>query len=428
MKSPKKGALSLAIATSGMLLLLAGIKSEILTDTAWHIVLSGFEAAVVGGCADWFAVRALFAEIPIPFIKKHTNIIVKSRTKISNGIVDLVSNEWLSKESLSKKINSVAIADKILDTLKDDKNVSKIIHFLQDILLNFSKNTNFSELSPYLEKIFKKELDTIEIGKPLGIWLQKALKNKEHSELWKVALSSISKTINNNETREMLLKNVSKQSENIKKESTFKLLAVNTAQKLGGLNNESITDKLIKSINDLLTEITKDKQHPLRKKLDNELLDFAKKLEIGNPKALASIKNIQKKLISNIESRIIVAELLNSAQNKLEIELNDNNSTLIQFIKQKANRVINDISKNTKLIEKANQNLKSVFISIINKNHHLIANTVSDSLEKLNNKDLVKQIEDKVGDDLQYIRLNGALVGGVVGMVLYIIKATIFSL
>ncbi|MEX6627248.1 DUF445 domain-containing protein [Tenacibaculum salmonis] len=428
MKFPKKGALSLAIATSGMILLLAGIKSEILTHTAWHIALAGFEAAVVGGCADWFAVKALFAEIPIPFIKKHTNIIVKSRTKISNGIIDLVSNEWLSKESLSEKINSVAIADKILDTLKDDKNVSKIIHFLQDILLNISKNTNFSELAPYLEKIFKKELDTIEIGKPLGVWLQKALKNKEHSELWTVALSSISKTINNNETREMLLKNVTKQSENIKKESTFKLLAVNTAQKLGGLNNESITDKLIKSINDLLTEITKDKQHPLRKKLDNELLDFAKKLEIGNPNALASVKNIQKKLIGNIESKSIVAKLLNSTQNKLETELSDNNSTLIQFIKQKGIQIINDISKNTKLIEKANQNLKSVFISIINKNHHLIANTVSDSLEKLNNEDLVKQIEDKVGDDLQYIRLNGAIVGGVVGMILYIIKTTVLSL
>ncbi|MCD8406567.1 DUF445 domain-containing protein [Tenacibaculum dicentrarchi] len=428
MKLPKKGALSLIIATIGMLLLIIGIKTEFLTHTAWYILLAGFEAAVVGGCADWFAVKALFAEIPIPFIKKHTNIIVKSRTKISNGIIDLVSNEWLSKESLSEKINSVAIADKILDTLKDDKNVSKIIHFLQDILLNISKNTNFSELAPYLEKIFKKELDTIEIGKPLGVWLQKALKNKEHSELWTVALSSISKTINNNETRKMLIENIEKQSKNIKKESTFKLFAVKTAQKFGGLDNESVTDKLIKSINDLLTEITKDKQHPLRKKLENELLNFAVKLENYDKNALASIQNIQEKLINNIESKSIVAKLLNSAQNKFKKDLNNNESVLIQFIKQKGIQIINDISKNTKLIEKANQNLKSVFISITNKNHHLIANTVSDSLEKLNNEDLVKQIEDKVVDDLQYIRLNGAIVGGVVGMILYIIKTTVLSL
>ncbi|SOU86895.1 conserved membrane hypothetical protein [Tenacibaculum dicentrarchi] len=427
MKLPKKGALSLIIATIGMLLLIIGIKTEFLTHTAWYILLAGFESAVVGGCADWFAVRALFTEIPIPLISKHTNIIVKSRTKISNGIVDLVSNEWLSKESLSEKINSVAIADKILDTLKDDKNVSKIIHFLQDILLNISKNTNFSELAPYLEKILKKELQTIEIGKTLGVWLQKALKNQEHSEIWNLALSSISKTINNDETRKILIENIEKQSKNIKKESTFKLFAVKTAQKFGGLDNESVTDKLIKSINDLLTEITKDKQHPLRKKLDNELLDFAKKLEIGNPNALlASIKNIQKKLINNIESKSIVAKLLNSAQNKFKKDLNNNESVLIEFIKKKSIQIISDISNNSEIIEKANQNLKSGLISIIHKNHHLIANTVSDSLEKLNNEDLVKQIENKIGDDLQYIRLNGAIVGGAVGIILHILKIITF--
>ncbi|WP_233883971.1 DUF445 domain-containing protein [Tenacibaculum piscium] len=426
MKFPKKGALSLGIATVGMLLLIAGLKTEFLTHTAWHILLAGFEAAVVGGCADWFAVRALFAEIPIPFIKKHTNIIVKSRAKISNGIVDLVSNEWLSKESLSEKIKSVAIADKIIDALKEEKNISKIIHFLQDILLKFSKNTDFSKLAPYLEKMLKKELQGIELGKPLGIWLQKAMKNQEHSELWNVALSSISKTINNDETREMLIKNVAKQSESLKKESTFKLFAVKTAQKFGGLDNESITDKLIKSMNDLLAEIATDTQHPLRNKLENELVDFAKKLEIGNPDALASIQNMQEKLIHNIESKTIVAKLVNSLQHKLQEDLNNDKSVFIEFIKQKSTQVINDFSTNSELIEKANQNLKSGLISIIHKNHHLIANTVSESLENLNNDDLVKQIEDKVGDDLQYIRLNGALVGGIVGIILHLLKMIIF--
>ncbi|MBE7644629.1 DUF445 domain-containing protein [Tenacibaculum finnmarkense] len=428
MKLPKKGALSLAIATLGMLLLIAGIKTEFLTHIIWHILLAGFEAAVVGGCADWFAVRALFAEIPIPLISKHSNIIVKSRAKLSNGIVDLVSNEWLSKESLADKIKSVAIADKIVAALKEEKNVSKIIHFLQDILLQFSKNTDFSKLTPYLEKMLKKELQGIELGKPLGIWLQKALKNQEHSELWKVALSSVSKTINSDETRNMLVENIANQSENLKKESTFKLIAVKTAQKFGGLNNESIADKLVKSINDLLDEIAKDKQHPLRKRLENELLDFAQKLEIGNLNALASIQNMQEKLIGNIESKSIVSKLVNSLQNKLQEQLNDDKSVFIEFIKQKSTQIISDFSKNTELIEKADASLKKLLVSTIHKNHHLIANTVSESLENLNNEDLVKQIEDKVGDDLQYIRLNGAIVGGVVGMILYIIKTTVLNL
>lgn len=428
MASKKKGTISLAIATIGMLLLMLGIKINFLTYTFWHILLAGFEAAVVGGCADWFAVRALFAEIPIPFVRKHTNIIVKSRSKISDGIIDLVSNQWLSKESLSEKITSIAIADKIIKALEEEKNASKIIGFSRKMALKYSKNTDLSKFADYFEKILAKELQEIKLEKPLGIWLQKTIKNQEHSEIWNVALSSLSKTINSNKARDLLIRNIEKQFKSIKKESTFKLLALETAEKFGGLNNESITDKLIKSINDLLAEISKDKQHILRIKLENELLDFAKKLEVGNPKALASVQNIKEKLFSSIESKTIVAKLLDSLQDKLEKELNNDKSVSIVFIKQKLGEFINNISTNHEFIEKANQHLKSILISIIHRNHHLISSTVSESLENLNNNDLVQQIENKVGDDLEYIRLNGAVVGGFVGMILYVIKTIIFSL
>jgi uncharacterized membrane-anchored protein YjiN (DUF445 family) len=60
----------------------------------------GFEAATIGGFADWFAVSALFHEIP--FVRKHTNIIAKNREKLTEGIVDLVTNKWLSPNVIAE--------------------------------------------------------------------------------------------------------------------------------------------------------------------------------------------------------------------------------------------------------------------------------------------------------------------------------------
>jgi len=85
----------------------------------WRIVEIGFEAATVGGIADWFAVSALFREIPIPvpFIKKHTNIIVNNRKKLTDGASDLVTSKWLSKESLKEKISGFDFSGFILENL-----------------------------------------------------------------------------------------------------------------------------------------------------------------------------------------------------------------------------------------------------------------------------------------------------------------------
>ena len=73
---------SLYISVFGLILFYCLIELKVVSGWGWHIVLAGFEAATVGGIADWFAVTALFREIKLPFVRKHTNIIVKNRSKI----------------------------------------------------------------------------------------------------------------------------------------------------------------------------------------------------------------------------------------------------------------------------------------------------------------------------------------------------------
>ncbi|MBI4763204.1 MAG: DUF445 family protein [Deltaproteobacteria bacterium] len=83
------GPISLLSTLIGLAITRVGIHSGWLQGPVWPIVASGFEAGTVGGLADWFAVSVLFREVPLPFVRQHTNILVKNRRQLTEGIVDL---------------------------------------------------------------------------------------------------------------------------------------------------------------------------------------------------------------------------------------------------------------------------------------------------------------------------------------------------
>ena len=422
MKKNNIGAISLSISIIGMLALMVGFKFGYLHHFAWELLLAGFEAAVVGGCADWFAVRALFVEIPIPFVKKHTNIIVKSRKKLSDGIVDLVSNQWLSKESITDKLSAVNLGAKTIEMAAKPENQTKIISFIQKTSIRILQTTSFSDFTPQLEQILKKEIASLEVATPLGKWMQQKINQKEHFELWEMSLNTIKNTVNTPKTRKILLQTVEKQANLLKQESTLKNLLVSGAQVFGGFDNNTVVDKLITAINTFVTEAKQDENHPVRQKIDQQLLQFSEDLVEGKPKAVQFVANMQTNIINHIDANNIIDKLLNGLQSTLLTQLNQADSALIGYLKKQLLQFLMQLEADTKSINKLDHFLKNTLVTLIDKNHHLIAHTVADSLSKLKDEDLVAQIEEKVGNDLQYIRLNGALVGGFVGMILFLIK------
>jgi len=88
-----------------------------LAGTVWIILARSLEAATVGGAADLFAVRALFHEVPLPLIRRHTNIIVANRMRIVSGIVDMVQNRWLSPSVIREHLSHSSASRWVLEYL-----------------------------------------------------------------------------------------------------------------------------------------------------------------------------------------------------------------------------------------------------------------------------------------------------------------------
>lgn len=413
---------SLIISILGLIIVQLLITIGYLKNESWLIVLAGFEAATIGGFADWFAVSALFREIPIPIIKKHTNIIVRSRAKLSDGIVDLVTNKWLSPEIIKEKIADVPITENVIKMLKEPQNNLLVTRFLKEIVSRLTTNIDGPEVVQMLQGILKEQLKDIDLSKPLGNWLKKSIKNGDHNQMWDLILNAAKKTIQEDDTRKTLRNLVEKQLQAYKNESFLKGFFIGAAGKVGIIDANLIVDKMINSITDFVAEAEGVSNHPFREKFDLSILEFSEGLINGTPDSIKVINDLQEGLVHNADTENVILKILVNFKASIENQLKEGNSPLIDFLKENIDNLLVDLDADKAAQHKIDRWVKNTISDLVGKYHYEIGEMVRFSLSKLNDIELVGQIEEKVGNDLQFIRLNGAIVGGFVGIVIATIR------
>ncbi|MFB9056185.1 DUF445 domain-containing protein [Mariniflexile ostreae] len=421
------GRTSLLISIAGLIIVQALIYIGYLENPYWHILLAGFEAATIGGFADWFAVRALFHEIPIPVIRKHTNIIVRNRDKLTEGVIDLVTNKWLSPEIINEKLSDVHIVENLVKTLKEPQNLIKIVGFIKKISTRLASNIDTPEVTKILQTLLEQQIKGIDLATPLGEWLKKSVNKGDHKALWDLVLDSAGKTINDDSTRTTLLTLIESQMKEYKDEGFWKRIIIKFAVGVGGVDNQSIVDKIINSMNDFIKETKENPNHAVRIKFDKSILDFAQNLIDRDEDAVKTVKALQDKLVDNSDAKHLIQGLLNNFKTSIIKQLEENDTPFIHFIKQNVEKLLNELEEDQALQQKTDKWIKDSIEHLITKYHHEIGEMVRMSLSKLNNFELVNQIEEKVGNDLQYIRLNGAVVGGFIGIMIYLIRVLLLQ-
>lgn len=419
------GSISLLIAFSGLVLFEILIYIHVVTHPGWNIVKAGFEAATIGGVADWFAVRALFHEIPIPFIKKHTNIIVKNRGKLTEGIVDLVTTKWLSPEVITEKLSEVNLAQAILEFLQNPNSQKKSIGFIREIALKLTTELDNPEFVVAIEKMLTDQIQTFDIASPIGTWVEKAVRNGDHNTLWELLLEASEKSINNAETKELVLSKLEEAIKEYGDQGFIKKTTMFLAKKTGGINIESITAELLYKTNEFLVEAKSNPQHPIRVKFDGWILEFAHKLIDGDAESVGIIANVKEGLVDYLKTEHTIQTLLTNWKQAISLQLEHDETKLMQFLITHLNRIVANLQEDQQSQIKINVWITESISELLTKFHNEIGNMVRGSLIKLDNKELVEQIEGKVGSDLQYIRLNGAVVGGLVGILIATVKFAI---
>jgi uncharacterized membrane-anchored protein YjiN (DUF445 family) len=188
------------------------------------------------------------------------------------------------------------------------------------------------------------------------------------------------------------------------------------------VNEEDAADALLNKLKEGIVEAKAVPSHPLRRKLDHLIMGFADDLAAGKPDAVETVGKLHRALMEGADAREFFGGMLARLRDTLESELDAPGSDIDRLVARILRERLEAFREDSVQQGHVDAWVRDTAISLVDKRHRMIGEMVRSSLDKLSDLDLVAQIEEKVGDDLQYIRLNGAIVGGLVGAVITTVR------
>ncbi|PEP05898.1 DUF445 domain-containing protein [Bacillus wiedmannii] len=385
---------------------------------AGEIIQGGFEAGLVGGLADWFAVTALFRHpmgIPIP----HTALLPKNRKRVTKGLIHTLENEWLTKESITNKVKDMQLAQMVLQIAEREMQSDAVKKGIVKIAEKAIVTIDTEKLAVIIEKELKTYLHTINTSNILQVLVDQLVVQEYDEKTLDYILVKVKDWTAQDEARYQLGSLGMKAMENIKVDGFLQFtlksfMNIVDEDKIGGILQKFI----ISNINSLQDADNSTRQLILSK-IRQEIINVKE-----NEALLQELENWKEKWIANWNATDKIKEMLEQVQQRAIIFVKNEEFTdkyVIPFLQTQMNKIKED----EQTVQKIEDWLQKQVVTLVEKNHSKIGKLVQENLDKLDDKTLIEMIENNVGKDLQWIRVNGAVCGFMIGLVLEGIKAII---
>ncbi|MEK4212536.1 hypothetical protein A6279_16590 [Bacillus wiedmannii] len=385
---------------------------------AGEIIQGGFEAGLVGGLADWFAVTALFRHpmgIPIP----HTALLPKNRKRVTKGLINTLENEWLTKESITNKVKEMQLAQMVLQIAEREMQSDAVKKGIVTIAEKAIVSIDTEKLAVIIEKEMKTYLHTINTSNILQVLVDQLVVQEYDEKALDYILVKVKDWTAQDEARYQLGSLGMKAMENIKVDGFLQFtlksfMNIVDEDKIGGILQKFI----ISNINSLQDADNSTRQLVLAK-IRQEIINVKE-----NEALLKELENWKEKWIANWDATDKIKEMLEQVQQRAITFVKNEEFTdkyVIPFLQTQMNKIKED----EQTVQKIEGWLQKQVVTLVEKNHSKIGKLVQENLDKLDDKTLIEMIENNVGKDLQWIRVNGAVCGFMIGLVLEGIKAII---
>jgi uncharacterized membrane-anchored protein YjiN (DUF445 family) len=371
-------------------------------EAPWLPYLQAFaEAGMIGACADWFAVVALFRHplgLPIP----HTAIVPRNKERIGAAIGRFISNNFLSPAVLAAKLREIDTAGRVAQWLLEPGNAERVAHRAVMALPQIMQALPRDELRALLTRGIRAGLEAVPAAPLASKLLALFWAQGETQILIDKAITYAATVLSDN--RAMVKAKV------VQKSSRFIPRWVDAI----------VADKITSGLTQLLGEM-RDPGHPWRVELAGAIEGLIRDLA-ENPQMYARGEQLKAELLDNP----VVLEQVNKLWSEIETRLNaDATSYLSQISNGIAHALIalGHWLKHDKQVDNvANKWIGGAMLRIIAPRGAEIGAFITQVVERWDTATLVDRLELQVGRDLQYIRINGTLVGGLVGLALFAAK------
>jgi len=360
------------------------------------------EAAMIGGLADWFAVTALFRHplgLPIP----HTAIVAKRKDRIGRTLGNFVQNNFLSRPVLQGKLEGVHLAERGARWLAQPVNAQLIARQVAGGLARTAEAIPEREATRLIAQTLSERVDGTKVAPLLGNVLLLVASDGRHQELLDDALRLVAQAVDDN--RDLIRIKVLEES----------------PWWIPGVVDERIYQKILSATENLIHEVSSDPDHPLRSKFDTALARFIEKLRTS-PEMIEKAEAMKAELLG--------PEVLDDLSSSAWRSVRDG---LVRYATREAEegpgaleRGITSFAEallaNDELLAKIDDFAIRSALTMVEQHRHQAGELISNTVSSWDPDATSHRIELAIGRDLQFIRINGTIVGGLAGLAIYVLS------
>ncbi len=364
------------------------------------------EAAMIGAIADWFAVTALFRHplgLPIP----HTAIIPRNKARIGANLAEFICTHFLSTEQVLAKVREFDAAGRLAVWLARPERAQWLSRQSVAVAGHLVGALRDERASAFIQRSAMKRLHQLDLAPLAGQALDLLTAERRHQAVLDALLAQFDRLLQSEQTQQRIAA--------VLTDELGKLLRI---RKLGEMAGDWSTERLVQRLSEVLGEISRDPEHPLRHRFDDYLAQTIARLK-DDPAFAAKAIELREQLLASPALTEYLAGLWDDLVDWLQADLARDDSTIAKRIAGLALRLGEALAADAPMRSWLNEQLLAAAPPLIERYRDDIGRYIAGRVEAWNTDELVGQIETNIGKDLQYIRVNGTLVGGLVGLLIH---------
>ncbi|MBZ9753715.1 DUF445 domain-containing protein [Mesorhizobium sp. ESP6-5] len=373
---------------------------------SWLGFVAAFaEAATIGGLADWYAVVALFKRplgLPIP----HTAIIPENQDRIADNLGRFIEANFLAPEPVREKLAEVDFSALVADWLADAERAAGLSRFVVRLVPQTLAAVEQSGLRGFVTSRMLEQIEKVPLA-PLAAELLSALTDdRRHQKLFDEFIKVIGRFLNDEQA-------LATMRDKIREElpSLFNLFRADAY----------LLKKIVASAGSLLDEVRADPDHPMRAEFDRFAQSFVERLRTSKQYARRAEK-MKRDFLARPEIRALAGDMWESLSLFIEQDAKAPNSLIREHLANMFVEVGRHLAGDAQIRADMNQGFVVALASFVESQKSGVSKFIADQVKRWDLAQLTRLIEMNIGRDLQYIRFNGMIIGGLAGIVLYTIE------
>ena len=380
---------------------------------AWEWLSAFAEAAMVGALADWFAVVALFRHplgVPIP----HTAIIRNKKDAIAGNLADFIRDKFLATDTLIAKMRAYNPAEHLAVYLMSKENAAGLAKGLTSVCADSLDFIDDERVQQFLRAALSNRIESFDLSTSAGTIIETLRKDNCHQTLLDDLLKRCAGWLAGEEAQAKLASAIEDMA--AKEYPLLMAFMPNKDQFARGAG-----EKIVRRINAYIQEVNADPAHEVRYRFDTAVTGFIARLK-SDQKLRGKVDAIKRDVVHNQAITDYAQSIGSDLKNWLHNDLQQLQSKVQEKIAAAVAGLGTTLSQNQGLKESLNEHLETLVLHYGDTLRTAIASHISGTVQQWESDDYVSEIELSIGSDLQFIRMNGTLVGGIIGLLLHAIS------